>query len=48
MKVTDSAVLGHVSTQALAAASLSDLYTTSTSFLISGGILTTLCGQGVR
>ena len=42
-----SAVLGRVSTDALAAASVSDIYTTSTVFLIQGGILTTLCGQGV-
>ena len=41
-----SSVLGHVSTDALAGASLSDIYTTSTAFLISGGVLTTFCGQG--
>ena len=43
---SSSAILGRVSTDALAAASISDIYTTSTAFLISGGVLTTLCGQG--
>lgn len=45
MKVTDTAVLGHVGTDYLSAASLSDIYTTSTQFLIGGRVLSTFCGQ---
>ncbi|EGD80569.1 hypothetical protein PTSG_01161 [Salpingoeca rosetta] len=45
MKVTDTAVLGHVGTDYLSAASLSDIYTTATAFLIGGRVLSTFCGQ---
>lgn len=45
MKITDTAVLGHVGTDYLSAASLSDIYTTSTAFLINGRVLSTFCGQ---
>ena len=42
MKTTDTALLGHVSADALAAAALSDLWTMCTAVLIQGRILSVL------
>jgi MATE family multidrug resistance protein len=47
MKTTDSALLGHVSADALAAAALSDLWTMSTGVLIQGRVLGILVGAAV-
>jgi multidrug resistance protein, MATE family len=47
MKTTDTALLGHVSAEALAAAALSDLWTMCTGVLVQGGILSILCGSAV-
>ncbi|CAB9509676.1 toxin extrusion protein 1 [Seminavis robusta] len=47
MKTTDTALLGHVSADALAAAALSDLWTMCTGVLIQGRILSVLCGAAV-
>jgi MATE family multidrug resistance protein len=47
MKTTDSALLGHVSAEALAAAALSDLWTMCTAVLLQGRILSVLCGSAV-
>jgi Na+-driven multidrug efflux pump len=44
MKTTDSALLGHVSRDALAAAALSDLWTMCTAVLIQGRVLAILVG----
>mmetsp|Transcript_14773 Transcript_14773/g.27674 ORF Transcript_14773/g.27674 Transcript_14773/m.27674 type:complete len:273 (+) Transcript_14773:199-1017(+) len=46
-KTTDSALLGHVSQKALAAASLSDLWTMTTQVLLSGRVLRVLVGGAV-
>jgi hypothetical protein len=46
-KTTDSALLGHVSQQALAAASLSDLWTMTTQVLLSGRVLRVLVGGAI-
>ncbi len=47
MKSTDTAVLGHVSSDALEGASLSDLWTSASSVMIQGNVLNVLCGQAV-
>lgn len=47
MKTTDSALLGHVNADALAAAALSDLWTMCTAVFIQGRILSVLCGAAV-
>lgn len=47
MKTTDTALLGHVSGDALAAAALSDLWTMCTAVFIQGRILSVLCGAAV-
>jgi MATE family multidrug resistance protein len=47
MKLTDSALLGHVSAEALAAASLSDLWTMCTAVLIQGQVLGVLTGAAI-
>lgn len=47
MKTTDSAILGHVSADALAAASLSDLWTMCTAVFIQARVLSVLCGAAV-
>lgn len=47
MKLTDSALLGHVSAEALAAASLSDLWTMCTAVLIQGRVLGVLTGAAI-
>jgi len=47
MKTTDTALLGHVSSQALAASALSDLWTMCTVVFIQGRILSVLCGAAV-
>jgi MATE family multidrug resistance protein len=47
MKVTDSALLGHVSKEALSAAALSDLWTDSTGVFLQGRCLGTLVGNAV-
>ena len=47
MKMTDSALLGHVSAESLAAAALSDLYAMSTLVLVQGRILSVFVGQAV-
>ena len=44
MKTTDTAILGHVSADALAAAALSDLWTMCTAVLIQGRVLGILVG----
>ena len=44
MKTTDSALLGHVSSEALAAAALSDLWTMCTLVLLQARVLGVLCG----
>ncbi|KAG7366050.1 multidrug efflux protein [Nitzschia inconspicua] len=46
-KTTDSAILGHVSREALAAASLSDLWTMTTQVLLSGRVLRVLVGGAI-
>ena len=47
MKTTDTALLGHVSGQALSASALSDLWTMCTGVLIQGRILGILVGQSI-
>ena len=47
MKTTDSALLGHVSADALAAAALSDLWTMVTGVLIQARVLSVLCGAAI-
>ena len=47
MKTTDTALLGHVSGEALSAAALSDLWTMCTGVFIQGGALSILVGQAV-
>lgn len=47
MKTTDSALLGHVSAQALVASSLSDLFTMCTGVFIQARVLSILCGNAV-
>jgi len=47
MKVTDTALLGHVGTHALAAASLSDLWTMASGVLIQGRVLGIFVGNAV-
>lgn len=47
MKTTDSALLGRVSTDALSAAALSDLWTMCSLVLINGGVLGILVGSAV-
>jgi len=47
MKTTDSALLGHVSAEALAASSLSDLWTMCSAVLIQGRVLGILVGAAV-
>jgi MATE family multidrug resistance protein len=47
MKTTDSALLGHVSRDALSAAALSDLWTMCTQVLLSGRVLGVLVGGAV-
>ena len=47
MKVTDSAMLGHVSKEALSAAALSDLWTDSTGVFLQGRVLGTFVGNAV-
>jgi Na+-driven multidrug efflux pump len=44
MKTTDTALLGHVSREALSAAALSDLWTMCTGILIQGRALDILVG----
>jgi MATE family multidrug resistance protein len=47
MKSTDTAILGHVSPEALEGAALSDLYTSASGVFIQGGVLNVLAGQAV-
>jgi multidrug resistance protein, MATE family len=47
MKTTDSALLGHVSADALAASALSDLWTMCTFVFIQGRVLSILCGNAI-
>jgi Na+-driven multidrug efflux pump len=47
MKVTDSALLGHVSKEALSAAALSDLWTDSTGVFLQGRVLGIFVGNAV-
>jgi len=47
MKTTDSALLGHVSSQSLAAAALSDLWTMCTAVFINAGVLGILVSGAV-
>jgi Na+-driven multidrug efflux pump len=47
MKTTDTALLGHVSAEALSAAALSDLWTMCTSVLVQGRVLDVLVGGAV-
>jgi len=47
MKTTDSALLGHVSADALAAAALSDLWTMCSLVFINARVLGVLCGSAV-
>jgi MATE family multidrug resistance protein len=47
MKATDSALLGHVSSAAIEAASLSDLYTSASGVFIQGNVLNVLAGQAL-
>eukprot|EP00584_Thalassiosira_punctigera_P002158 CAMPEP_0172531628 /NCGR_PEP_ID=MMETSP1067-20121228/4955_1 /TAXON_ID=265564 ORGANISM="Thalassiosira punctigera, Strain Tpunct2005C2" /NCGR_SAMPLE_ID=MMETSP1067 /ASSEMBLY_ACC=CAM_ASM_000444 /LENGTH=519 /DNA_ID=CAMNT_0013316025 /DNA_START=38 /DNA_END=1597 /DNA_ORIENTATION=+ len=47
MKTTDTALLGHVSGQALSAAALSDLWTMCTAVLIQGRVLGIFVGQSI-
>lgn len=45
MKVTDTAVLGHVGTRYLDATALSDIWTSSTGVFIQSRVVGTFCGQ---
>ena len=47
MKVTDTALLGHVSTHALAASSLSDIWTMASGVFIQGRVLGIFVGNAV-
>ena len=47
IKVTDSALLGHVSTAALAASSVSDLWMSSTDIFLYSGVLGTFVGNSL-
>lgn len=47
MKTTDTAILGHVSANALSAAALSDLWTMCTAMLVQGRVLDILVGGAV-
>jgi MATE family multidrug resistance protein len=47
MKTTDTALLGHVSGEALSAAALSDLWTMCTGVLLQGRVLGVLVGQSI-
>jgi multidrug resistance protein, MATE family len=47
MKTTDTALLGHVSREALSAAALSDLWTMCTAVLVQGSVLGILVGGAV-
>lgn len=47
MKTTDTALLGHVSADAIGAAALSDIWTMCSGVLIQGGVLGVLCGSAV-
>jgi multidrug resistance protein, MATE family len=47
MKTTDSALLGHVSSDALSAAALSDLWTMCTAVFIQARVLGVLCGAAL-
>jgi len=47
MKTTDTALLGHVGTEFLAASSVSDLYTSSSGVFLSGRMVGTLCSQAI-
>jgi multidrug resistance protein, MATE family len=47
MKTTDTALLGHVSADALGAAALSDIWTMCSGVLIQGRVLSVLCGSAV-
>mmetsp|Transcript_13017 Transcript_13017/g.18227 ORF Transcript_13017/g.18227 Transcript_13017/m.18227 type:complete len:509 (+) Transcript_13017:69-1595(+) len=47
MRTTDTALLGHVSGEALSASALSDLWTMTTGPLIQGRVLGIFCGQAV-
>mmetsp|Transcript_7185 Transcript_7185/g.10500 ORF Transcript_7185/g.10500 Transcript_7185/m.10500 type:complete len:498 (+) Transcript_7185:180-1673(+) len=47
MRTTDTALLGHVSAEALSASALSDLWTSSSGILIQGSVLGILVGQAV-
>jgi hypothetical protein len=45
MKTTDTALLGHVATEALEGASLSDLYTSAIGVFMMGNVLGVFAGQ---
>ena len=47
MKVTDTAILGHVSTHAITASALSDLWTSATGVLIQGRVLSIFAGNAI-
>ena len=47
MKVTDTALLGHVSSHALTASALSDLWTSATGVLIQGRVLSIFVGNAI-
>jgi len=47
MKTTDTAILGHVGTEYLSAAALSDLYTSSSGVMIEGSVLTIFASQAI-
>ena len=47
MKVTDTSLLGHVSSDALAASSLSDLWTMATGIFIQGSVLNIFVGNAI-
>lgn len=47
MKVTDTALLGHVSTHALSASALSDLWTSATGVFIQGRVLGIFVGNAI-
>lgn len=47
MKTTDTALLGHVSADAIGAAALSDIWTMCSGVLIQGRVLSVLCGSAV-
>jgi multidrug resistance protein, MATE family len=46
-KTTDTALLGHVSQEALSASALSDLWTMTSQVLLNGGVLTVFIGSAV-